>query len=135
MTGLVETSERPDRAFDWRVAVRDYRRRLRLSLAEVARRSGLSLSAVKSYENGARHPTRSALKAVTDALGMTAQQSNPIFAGAGYATNWRAIYHEAYGPRPVEWFTEEVTVEIRREFDDGDDIGPVVLRGVVSARP
>jgi transcriptional regulator with XRE-family HTH domain len=102
------SADRPDRLFDWRVAMRDYRRRLRLSLAEVARRSGLSLSAVKSYENGTRHPTRAALKAVTDALGMTAEQSNPIFAGAGYATNWRAIYHEAYGPRPVEWFAEEV---------------------------
>lgn len=38
-------------------------------------------------------------------------------------------------PGDLDWFTEEVTVEIRREFDDGDDIGPVVLRGVVSARP
>lgn len=101
-------AEEPDREFDWRSALREYRRRLRLSLPEVARRSGLSLSAVRTYESGARHPSRAALKAITDALGMTAEQSNPIFAGAGYATNWRAIYHEAYGPRPIEWFEEEV---------------------------
>lgn len=93
---------------DWRQALREYRVQRRLSQPEVARRSGLSLSAVKAYENGQRHPSREALTAITDALGMTAGQANPILAGAGYATNWRAIYHQAYGPREVDWFTEEV---------------------------
>ena len=93
---------------EWRRVLREYRRQLRLSQPEVARRSGLSLSAVKAYESGDRRPSRDALTAIIDALGMTAEQANPVLAGAGYAGNWRAIYHEAYGPRSIEWFAEEV---------------------------
>ena len=94
--------------FDWQRAIREQRRQLRLSQPEIARRSGLSVSAIKAYESGARHPSRDTLVAIIDALGMTAEQANPVLAGAGYAANWRAIFHEAYGPREVEWFTEEV---------------------------
>lgn len=94
--------------FDWRAALREHRRAERLSLAEVARRSGLSLSAVKSYESGRRHPSREALGAIIDAIGLTTDQANPILAGAGYAANWRAATHQAYGPRPLEWFAAEV---------------------------
>lgn len=100
--------EEPRRVFDWRRALRDYRRQAHLSQPEVARRSGLSLSAIKAYESGRRRPSREALTAIVDALGMTAEQASPVLAGAGYAANWRAIYHEAYGPRPVQWFAEEV---------------------------
>jgi PAS domain-containing protein len=39
---------------------------------------------------------------------MTAEQAEPVFVGAGYAGNWRAIFHDAYGPHPMDWFTEEV---------------------------
>jgi len=102
--GIDET----EAAFDWPRAVREDRKRKRLSRPEIARRSGLSPSAVKAYETGTRHPSREALTAIIDALGMTTGQANPILAGAGYATNWRAIFHEAYGPREVSWFTEQV---------------------------
>jgi transcriptional regulator with XRE-family HTH domain len=94
--------------FDWRGALRDRRKEQKLSQPEVARRSGLSLSAVRSYESGGRHPSRAALTAIIDSLGMTVEQANPVLAGAGYAGNARAIFHEAYGPRPIEWFAEEV---------------------------
>jgi transcriptional regulator with XRE-family HTH domain len=100
--------EDKEAAFDWALAIRQDRRRKRLSRPEIARRSGLSLSAVKAYETGARHPSREALTAIIDALGMTSAQGNPVLAGAGYATNWRAIFHEAYGPRDLSWFTEQV---------------------------
>jgi transcriptional regulator with XRE-family HTH domain len=103
-TGIEELQER----FDWQHALREQRQQKRLSQPEVARRSGLSLSAVKAYESGQRHPSREALTAIIDALEMTAAQANPVIAGAGYATNWRAMFHQAYGPREVEWFTQEV---------------------------
>lgn len=38
-------------------------------------------------------------------------------------------------PGDLDWFAEEITVEIRLETDDGEDSGPVILRGFVSARP
>lgn len=95
-------------SFDWRRAIREHRRKRRISQPDLAARSGLSLSAVKAYESGRRHPTREALSAIVDALGITADQANPLFAGAGYAANWHAIFHEAYGPRDVPWFTEQV---------------------------
>lgn len=95
------------KAFEWRRALLDYRLSLRLSRPEVARRSGLSVSAVKAYESGDRHPSREALTAIIDALGMAVEQANPVLAGAGYAGNWRAIFNEAYGPRGLEWFAEE----------------------------
>lgn len=93
---------------DWRRTIREYRRDRGLSQPGVARRSGLSLSAVKAYESGARHPSREALTAIIDALGMTAAQASPVLAGAGYAANIRAIFHQAYGPWDIDWFTEEV---------------------------
>ncbi|HUF53893.1 MAG TPA: helix-turn-helix domain-containing protein [Dehalococcoidia bacterium] len=97
--------------FDWPRAIRDERKRRHLARPEVAHRSGLSLSAIKAYETGARHPSREALQAIIDALGLTAAEASPILAGAGYATNWRAIFHDAYGPRPLEWFEEQVEHE------------------------
>jgi transcriptional regulator with XRE-family HTH domain len=93
---------------DSRRALTEHRKRLRLSRPEVARRSGLSVSAVKAYETGTRHPSREALTAIIDSLGLTKAEAGPLLAGAGYATNWRAIFHETYGPRGVEWFAAEV---------------------------
>ena len=97
--------------FDWPSAIRQARRKRKLTRPVIAHRSGLSLSAVKAYETGARHPSREALQAIIDALGLTTDEAAPILAGAGYASNWRAIFHEAYGPRPIEWFTEQVERE------------------------
>lgn len=95
-------------ATDWPAALRGERLRLRLSRTEVARRSGLSASAIKAYESGQRNPSRDALAALIDALGLPAATANQILAGAGYATNWRAVLHKAYGPRDAAWFAAEV---------------------------
>ncbi len=108
MTDGGESKEELQASLDWRKNVREYRKKRGLSQPDIAHRSGLSLSAIKAYENGARHPSREALVAIVDALGMTVEQANPVLTGAGYATNWRAIFHQAYGPREVEWFAGEV---------------------------
>lgn len=94
--------------FDWRTSLREHRKRRRLSQPEVARRSGLSVSAVRSYENGDRHPSPEALQAIIDAIGIPVEGANPIRAGAGYAIDWREILHEKYAPRPIEWCADEV---------------------------
>jgi transcriptional regulator with XRE-family HTH domain len=93
---------------DWRRSMRDTRKQRGLSRADVAHRSGLSQSAIKAYESGDRHPSREALTAIIDALGLTKDQANPLLAGAGYATNVSAIFHQAYGPYEQEWFEREV---------------------------
>lgn len=38
-------------------------------------------------------------------------------------------------PNDLDWMSETITIEIVREGDDGDDAGPVVLRGTASASP
>lgn len=81
---------------EWRAALRRHRRERRLSLPEVARRSGLSLSAVKAYERGDRQPSRRALEAVLEAIGLPHDAANPIRAGAGFATAWHAILDRRY---------------------------------------
>ena len=82
--------------FDWRVALRDHRTRKRLSQTEVARRSGLSLSAIKSYERGDRQPSREALDAIIDAMGLTHDEGNPIRLGAGFAIDWQGVLQNRY---------------------------------------
>ncbi len=95
-------------AFDWRRALREYRKKRGLSQPEVARRAGLSVSAVKAYENGDRHPSPETLSAIIVALGMTVEDANPIRAGAGYAIDWQEILNERYEPRDAEWLSNEV---------------------------
>lgn len=131
-------------SFDWRQVLREHRLRLRLSQPEVARRSGLSVSAVKAYETGARHPTRSALDAILDAMGLAHDEANPIRGGAGYAIDWYGVLHQRYisdfedltrqadaSPWPVfitnqgsyvrHWnqaFEAVLDVDVNREFPD-----------------
>ncbi len=94
-------------AFDWRGAIRDYRKLHRLSQPEVARRAGLSVSAVKAYESGARHPTLETLTAIIDAMGMPMEAGNRVRAGAGYAIDWYAILNERFVSDP-EALADEV---------------------------
>jgi len=81
---------------DWRGAMRGHRLRRGLSQPEVARRAGLSLSAVKAYERGDRRPSRKALDAILEALGLAHDEANPIRAGAGFATDWRDVLGQRY---------------------------------------
>ncbi len=94
--------------FDWRALLREQRRAKGISQPELARRADLSLSAVKAYERGERHPSREALAAIVDAVGMPTEQANRLYAGAGYAIDMRRILHERYAPRPMEWFDNEI---------------------------
>jgi transcriptional regulator with XRE-family HTH domain len=94
--------------FDWPRRLRDFRRRRRVSQRELAHRSGVSLSAVRAYESGDRHPSREALIAIIDSLGMPVEQANPVLAGAGYAIDWQAILNERYEQRDVPWFAAQV---------------------------
>jgi transcriptional regulator with XRE-family HTH domain len=82
--------------FDWRRAFRDHRVRRGISRPELARRSGLSVAAIKAYESGVRRPTREALDAILDAMGLPHDEANPIRAGAGYAIDWYGVLHQRY---------------------------------------
>lgn len=135
-----------EQRFDWRRALREHRKRLGLSQPEVARRSGLSVSAVKAYEAGDRRPTREALDAILDAMGLAHDDANPIRAGAGFAIDWYGVLHERYisdledlarqadaSPWPVyitnqgsyvrHWnraFEVVLDVDVKREYPDPD---------------
>ncbi len=95
-------------SFDWRALLKEQRRLKKLSQPEVARRAQISLSAMKAYEGGDRHPSRETLQAITVALGLPVEETNRVLAGAGYAIDMRHVLNERYEPRPLEWFTEEV---------------------------
>lgn len=94
--------------FDWRRLLREHRLRLRLSQPEVARRADLSLSAVKAYEGGDRHPSREALSAIIQALGLPVEEANRVFAGAGYSIDLRGVLNQRYEPKDVAWLEEQV---------------------------
>ncbi|MGH7622527.1 MAG: helix-turn-helix domain-containing protein [Gemmatimonadaceae bacterium] len=82
--------------FDWRSSLREHRIARRISQPEIARRAGLSVSAVKGYEGGQRHPSSDALMAIIDAIGLPFEDANRIRAGAGYVIDLRAILNERY---------------------------------------
>jgi len=88
--------------FDWRAQLRLHRLQRRLSQAEVARRAGLSLSAVKAYERGDRRPSARALDELLEAIGITHDEANPIRAGAGYAIDWQGVLERRYVAEPAE---------------------------------
>lgn len=95
-------------SFDWRALLKEQRQLRKLSQPEVARRAQISLSAMKAYEGGDRHPSRETLQAITVALGLPIEQTNKVLAGAGYAVDLRYLINERFESRPVEWFTNEV---------------------------
>ncbi len=95
-------------AFDWRTSLREHRKLRRLSQPEVARRSGLSVSAVKSYESGDRHPSPETLQAIIDAIGIPVEDANPILGGAGYAIDWQELLNARYEHRNLDALAGEV---------------------------
>jgi transcriptional regulator with XRE-family HTH domain len=94
--------------FDWRRSLREHRRRLRLSQTEVARRAHLSVSAVKAYESGERHPSIEALNGLIEALGLAPEHATPIRAGAGFAPDLQFLLYGKYQSRPTEMMAAEV---------------------------
>ncbi len=96
-----------DEALDWRAALREHRKSRGFTQTRLARESSLSLSALKQYETGQRHPSAEALDAIIAALGLTAEQSNPIRAGAGYAPDMRRIFYDRLGPYELHDLEEQ----------------------------
>jgi transcriptional regulator with XRE-family HTH domain len=86
--------------FDWRARLRRLRMERGVSFADLARRSGLSLSAVKRYEGGSRNPSEASLNAIIDALGLPRESANEIRAGAGFAVDVRSLFGERYVTDP-----------------------------------
>jgi transcriptional regulator with XRE-family HTH domain len=87
-----------DEALDWRAALREHRKARGFTQTRLARDASLSLSALKQYETGQRHPSAEALDAIIATLGLTAEQSGPIRAGAGYAPDMKRIFYDRLGP-------------------------------------
>ncbi len=83
-------------ALDWRQRIRDERLRRSIAQTELARRAGLSLTAVKAYERGARRPSLHALNAIIGAIGLSPDEANLIRAGAGYAIDFTALFDGRY---------------------------------------
>ena len=67
------------------------RTRLGLSQAELAKRAVVSLAAVKSYEQGTRHPSRPYLVALLDAMKIEREERGAILVAAGYAHDWQEL--------------------------------------------
>lgn len=96
-----------DSALDWRRALRDHRKARGFTQTRLAREASLSLSALKQYETGQRNPSPEALDAIIAALGLTAEQSSAIRAGAGFAPDMRRIFYERLGPYDLADLTEQ----------------------------
>jgi len=87
-----------DEALDWRAALREHRKARGFTQTRLAREASMSLSALKQYETGQRNPSPEALDAIIAALGLTAEQSSAIRAGAGYAPDMKRIFYDRLGP-------------------------------------
>ncbi len=72
-------------ADEWRLLLRRARKRLKLSLEEVAARSGMSQETVRGYENGRRRPRREHLVAVLRAVEATQPEVNDVLRAVGFA--------------------------------------------------
>ena len=81
---------------DWRIRLHDARVARGVSFAELARRTGLSVSVLKAYEGGRRHPSPAALNEIIAAIGLAHEEGNPIRAGAGFAIDFSALFDQRY---------------------------------------
>jgi transcriptional regulator with XRE-family HTH domain len=93
----------------WSERLRRARTDRRISQAELARRSGVSLAAVRAYEGGSRHPSRAALAALIDVLGLPVEDAHRMIADAGYAFDANALA----GGR----FPSPTTEQLQRDLD------------------
>lgn len=89
---------------DWRDQLRDTRRRLKLTQAQLAERAGISTEALRAYENGRRHPRREHLTQIVDALQVDRGWRNRLLHAAGYAPDGIEMR-----PQDIEewWMTSE----------------------------
>lgn len=84
--------------------VRTARRDRGLTRAELARRAGISLSSVKAYERGARHPGRAAVSAIALALGLPGEQERLLINLAGFASD---VARRVLAPRTLDELRDE----------------------------
>jgi transcriptional regulator with XRE-family HTH domain len=81
---------------DWHLMLREARKALHLTRAQLARTAGVSADAIKSYELGVRHPSRGLLVAVLDALKLERTRRNAILMQAGFAPDGWVLGPEGY---------------------------------------
>ncbi len=86
----------------WRDALRAAREELGLSRAELARRTGMAASTIKSCELGTRHPSRDRLTTLIEALHLSQAEANGMLTAAGYATDATLFPGERY---PAYFYT------------------------------
>jgi transcriptional regulator with XRE-family HTH domain len=89
-------------AFDWKSALRRQRKLRKWTLKQLADRTGVSLAALKSYETGRRRPSERVLRSLIATLGIPREEANPLLAGAGYAVDWNAIFHERFAVPSID---------------------------------
>lgn len=76
---------------DWFAQLTRVRLQLRISQAELSRRSHVSVASIKAYESGRRHPSRPYLTAILDALKLDRTARSEILDGAGFASDWQTL--------------------------------------------
>lgn len=96
----------------WRTFLREARKRLSISQAELAARVAMSREAISKYETGHRDPRRSDLIRLLDGLKLELRDRNRILTGAGFKPidTWFPA-NEA----PTYWFTVEEAAALAEE--------------------
>jgi transcriptional regulator with XRE-family HTH domain len=129
----------------WSRELRRLREERGMTREVLARRSGISVSAVKAFETGKRHPKEGTLSALIDALGLTREQANPVRSGAGYPDDWYSLLHDRYpsaaidleaAVKDVPWpaFVSNQAIDILHTNQMFEDLMGVDLRQEFTAR-
>lgn len=94
----------------WDAVLRAHRREHGLTQVQLAGRSGVSLSSVRAYEEGARRPRASALRGMADALGLSGEETAELLALAGYSAQAHADrrFGDRFGPRSLGELRDEL---------------------------
>lgn len=98
---------------NWPQTLHNTRKALRLSRTDLGRLAGVSSETIKAYELGLRHPTRSLLVSLLDALKIERQARNEILVGAGFAPDGEGLGpgrlpHYMYSPAEAALHVEEM---------------------------
>ena len=77
--------------------LRAYRTERGLSQSQLARKAGLTYSAISRLESGNRNPKRKTVENLARALELSPEETEELFQWAGYAWNWEEKIEEAVG--------------------------------------
>lgn len=89
---------------EWSQALRSARKSLNVSRTSISEQSGIPAATIRSYEDGARHPTREHLLGLLDALRITRIERDEILVKAGFAPDG---YYLGPAVAPGYMFTQE----------------------------